>query len=314
LLENTIENPLVSVVCLCYNNGDRLLATLDSIRNQTYKSWELFIVDDASGDNSVELIKKWIDNNTITARVIQNNKNLGIGASLNNSLKYCSGVFFTLIGDDEWDKNFLKNLVTIFSKLPSKVAMVYSKANIFDKIKNSFIKPGLEPLEVIAEVNYPRMNELLSPLKDNPDCYVLKKELLFDVLFWINPIISFCVMIRLDSLKGINGFDENYIMEDYPTWFKISLHSDVVFADKFLGVYNKYRTNTSDNIALINSQVHQIRSNYLKKVTFTDTRKHFLKEELKSILRKRGKKNKFLFVLANPSLIKLKILDFLANS
>lgn len=62
VLYNRISE-LVSVVITNYNHAQYIEACLDSIKNQTYKNIEIIIIDDASTDNSVEVINKWIDNN-----------------------------------------------------------------------------------------------------------------------------------------------------------------------------------------------------------------------------------------------------------
>ncbi|MBC8060817.1 MAG: glycosyltransferase [Clostridiaceae bacterium] len=62
MLFNRISG-LVSVVITNYNHAQYIVECLDSIKNQTYKNIEIIIVDDASTDNSVEVINKWIETN-----------------------------------------------------------------------------------------------------------------------------------------------------------------------------------------------------------------------------------------------------------
>lgn len=54
---------LVSVVITNYNHEKYIVDCLDSIRNQTYKNIEIVIIDDASTDNSIEVINNWIEVN-----------------------------------------------------------------------------------------------------------------------------------------------------------------------------------------------------------------------------------------------------------
>jgi|GEM_PF-2935642 len=310
----SISDPLVSIVCLCYNTGDRLIPTLDAIRNQTYTHWELFIVDDASRDNSIEIVQTWIHTYSIQATIIKNTKNLGIGASLNKTIKLCSGKYFTLIGDDEWYENYLTDLVDVFSKVSEDIALVYAKARVFDKINNRFTTHDLDPMKVVTDNNYVRKEKLFEKIEDIEYAYLMRKEYLFDVLFWTNPIVVFCVMFRMDILRELNGFEDQYLMEDFPTWMKVSLHHNVIFVNKYLGNYNKYTSNTSDTfLSKINFQVQQIRRKYKNKIRYADTRRLYYDGEIKCILRTR-KKNKLLFVLTNPQLIKFSVLRFLLTS
>jgi len=184
------EVPLISIVCLCYNTGERLIHTLEAIRNQSYSHWELFIVDDASGDHSLEIVESWVEKYTIQATIIKNVENLGIGASLNKAIKLCTGKYFTLIGDDEWDENYLAELVEVFSKASEKVAMVYAKARVFDKVNNRFADVDLDPIQVVNDTQYPRKDQLFKKIEDIEGAYLMRQEYLFDVLF--GPILLLC--------------------------------------------------------------------------------------------------------------------------
>ena len=52
-----MDQPLVSILCGCYNQSKFILESLVSINNQTYKNYEIIIWDDASTDNSVNIIE-----------------------------------------------------------------------------------------------------------------------------------------------------------------------------------------------------------------------------------------------------------------
>ena len=50
------EQPLVSIVIPAYNNENTIIATLESIRNQSYKNIEIIIIDDNSKDKTLQLV------------------------------------------------------------------------------------------------------------------------------------------------------------------------------------------------------------------------------------------------------------------
>ena len=52
-------NPLVSVILLTYNRADMLPKAIDSVLAQTYKNWELIIINDGSTDNSKQIITEY---------------------------------------------------------------------------------------------------------------------------------------------------------------------------------------------------------------------------------------------------------------
>ena len=60
-----MENELVSIVMVNYNQEKFLKKAIDSVLIQTYKNWELIIVDDGSTDRSVDIIKEYEDDRII---------------------------------------------------------------------------------------------------------------------------------------------------------------------------------------------------------------------------------------------------------
>ena len=65
------NNPLVTVVCLCYNHSHYVQEALNSVLNQTYSNIELIVIDDCSPDDSKSVIEVWISRNK-TVQFISN--------------------------------------------------------------------------------------------------------------------------------------------------------------------------------------------------------------------------------------------------
>ena len=75
LLNNQMKNyPLVSIVMNCYNAGSYINKAIESVINQTYKNWELIVWDDASTDNTLEIVKNFKDKRINLLKM----KNLGL--------------------------------------------------------------------------------------------------------------------------------------------------------------------------------------------------------------------------------------------
>ena len=75
-----------------------LKESIDSILEQTYSDFELIIVDDCSTDNSLEVIRSYTDPRI---KVLCNEKNLGLAASLNKALDICRGEFVARMDTDD---------------------------------------------------------------------------------------------------------------------------------------------------------------------------------------------------------------------
>jgi alpha-1,3-rhamnosyltransferase len=99
-----MSSPLVSIVVITYNSADYVLYTLDSIRNQTYSNIEIVISDDASRDNTVEIVEQWkLENSSEQLRVtvVTVEKNTGISTNLQRGIDQCKGEWVKLIAGDD---------------------------------------------------------------------------------------------------------------------------------------------------------------------------------------------------------------------
>ena len=70
------NTPLFSVLISNYNNGQYLQETIESVKAQDYTNWEIIIVDDLSTDNSIEIYKKYANDNRI--KIYYNTENKGV--------------------------------------------------------------------------------------------------------------------------------------------------------------------------------------------------------------------------------------------
>ncbi len=80
------DTPQICVVLPVFNAGRYLRETLDSILQQSFSNFELLIINDGSSDNSVEIIKSYTDTRI---RLISNDQNIGLTASLNKAIQLC---------------------------------------------------------------------------------------------------------------------------------------------------------------------------------------------------------------------------------
>lgn len=114
-----MKNPLVSINLLLYKPGIYLRPCLESILAQSYKNFELLIIDNASDDGTVEQVKKILGDFSVTIkwRLIANEKNLGFAAGHNLSIKESSGELIALVNQDVvLDEKFLENIVSVFEQ------------------------------------------------------------------------------------------------------------------------------------------------------------------------------------------------------
>ena len=99
----------VSVIIPVYNSSLYLKECLDSVIKQTYKDLEIIIVNDASTDNSMDIINKYNDRRI---KVINMKHNSGVSASRNMGVKVSTGKYICYLdSDDYWDLNKIEKQI-----------------------------------------------------------------------------------------------------------------------------------------------------------------------------------------------------------
>tara|TARA_X000000950_G_C13706204_1_gene574253 strand:+ start:61 stop:798 length:738 start_codon:yes stop_codon:yes gene_type:complete len=130
-----------------YNSEKFILESINSVLNQTFRDFELIIIDDLSTDESMHIINsKAVDDHRI--KIIRNKKNSGAAISRNNGIKKASGRFITFLdSDDIWEKYFLQSNVDVLSK--KDYSFVFSS---YKRIKEN--GENIDVFKVPDKVNY----------------------------------------------------------------------------------------------------------------------------------------------------------------
>ena len=96
--------PKFSIVIPVYNVEDYIERCLESIKKQTFKDYEVIVVNDGTKDNSMEIVKKY-------SYTIINQKNQGLSMARNNAVKKAKGEYLIFLdSDDYWDKDLLNEI------------------------------------------------------------------------------------------------------------------------------------------------------------------------------------------------------------
>lgn len=97
---------LVSIITPCYNGAKYISETIDSVLAQTYKDWEMIIIDDGSKDNSAEIVRAYMEKDSRIKFLQQ--ANAGSAAARNNGIRSAEGQYIALLdADDLWEPEFL---------------------------------------------------------------------------------------------------------------------------------------------------------------------------------------------------------------
>lgn len=204
------DEPLVSVIALCYNHAAYLDQCLDSIKNQSYSNMELIIVDDCSTDGSQDRIQKWVDMNQIACRLIANEVNGGICKSLNRALICARGKYISGIAtDDVLLPGKIQQQVAIFETLPEKYGVIYTDALVIDEN---------------GKVSSKSFNELHRNMRPMPSGNI------YPILLEGNFIPGMTALIRKQCYQRVGLYDESLVYEDWDMWLRIARHYHFYFS------------------------------------------------------------------------------------
>jgi teichuronic acid biosynthesis glycosyltransferase TuaG len=130
-----IDSYLISIIVPVYNCQDFLSATIESVIAQTYKNWELFIIDDCSLDNSFEIATSYqLKDERI--KVLKNKSNSGQAFARNQGLDIANGRFIAFLdSDDLWHPQKLE--IHLKECLDKRLAFSYSDFELIDERSNS---------------------------------------------------------------------------------------------------------------------------------------------------------------------------------
>ena len=204
------ENPLVTVIALCYNHEGFVLEALQSVENQSYNNIELIIVDDFSTDKSIPTILKFLENKPLV-KTILNKNNLGNCRSFNQALKIAQGKY---IIDLSTDDIMLPERVTLqvekFEESSDDVGVVYSNGIYVDKNSKS-LRGG----QILNDSIMPEGNVYKDFLKGS----------------FLMPCT---MMIRKTVLEELGGYDESLAYEDLDFWLRSSRSWEYAYLPKIL--------------------------------------------------------------------------------
>lgn len=105
------KEPLVSIIMPLYETEKYLQETIDSVLNQSYKNWELIIVDDYSKDQSFVIASKNSESDS-RIKAFQQGKNKGAAAARNRAVDIAKGEYLAFLdSDDIWSSNKLEKQI-----------------------------------------------------------------------------------------------------------------------------------------------------------------------------------------------------------
>lgn len=114
--KQTHEKKLASIIMPTYKCGQYITDSIKSVQAQTYQNWELIIVDDCSGDDTIEVVQR-IQVEDKRIRLFENNTNSGAAICRNNALREAKGQWIAFLdSDDLWEPYKLEKQINFMEK------------------------------------------------------------------------------------------------------------------------------------------------------------------------------------------------------
>ena len=186
----------ISIIIANYNKENFIIRCLNSIVKQTYKNYEILIVDDCSTDNSKNIIKEFKNNNhRISIKLFELSKNYGPSYARNYGIIESKNNFITFIdSDDYWEENFLLEMLKTANQ--SKVNLVYCDYKIHRKqsIKN-FITPPQVTYSQMLTKSYISSSSFLLKIKNKKYFFLNNLQRAEDLHFFLSILkdISYAI-------------------------------------------------------------------------------------------------------------------------
>lgn len=243
-----MPNPPITVVVPTYNGAPYLRQALESVIGQTFKDFEVIVIDDASTDGSFEIAKEYAANDS-RFKLIQNEKNLGFAGNRNKAISLASGRY--IAWQDQDDISLPDRLELQFSLLESdaRLAMVGGAMMVFDET---------------GELGIRR--------------YPVNDDEIRRMIFRFSPIALPACMMRTSALLEVGGYSERWSPAgDLDMTFKIGLTHKLANIPQ---VAIRYRTHnnsaTKHHLKRIEKDSVRLRFNYAKSRSYRMTSMDFI--------------------------------------
>lgn len=203
-----MDSPLVTILMPVYNAELFLKRAMDSILNQTYKNIEFLIINDGSTDNSLAIIKSYLDTRIV---LLENTKNFGLIYSLNIGMEKATGKYIARMDADD-----------ISHKDRIQKQCDYMEANTYVGILGTFIQ---------------KENKFKLYAQPNLNSNELKTRLIFTNIF-NHPTIMFRNSFVKE--KKISYNQEFKHAEDYNLWLGIINETEFAILPEYLLFYENH--------------------------------------------------------------------------
>ena len=306
-----IKNPDITVLMPVYNDERFVRFSIESILNQTFQNFEFIIINDASNDNTLEILNDY-KNQDSRIIIASNDINLRVPKSLNKGLSLAKGRYIARIDSDDISVEERLEKQFLFLENNKEFGLVGSYTEVIDENGD----------------NIDFWHEYSEP------------EYIFYTLSFWNCLVTSTVMFEKELAIRLGGFNPDFDRtEDYELWYKVSRVKKIHVIPEYLSKYRKNKSGVTakysqeqlinaENVAITKTKISRELLQYLKSINKPNsfgkkinliiqlykTNKNILKEGLKLNLDKKRLKeiaNQRIWNFIKRDFINFKVKTFL---
>ena len=251
------NNIFFSIIIPNFNQASYLKKALSGVIKQTYKNYEIIIIDNNSTDNSRDVINSFSDKRIKSFYI----DNMGIiSKSRNLGLKKATGEWICFLdADDYWFKNKLEEIKTAINKSNNIEVICNGEIYLYKNLKK------------FTKKIYKKKNKKLSMFSS--------------LLLNGNQLSTSATSVKKSFIKKNNIFFSEdkkiYTSEDYDFWLKLAFNkARFKFIDKYLGIYLIHKNSSSNTFISHDNASLRVTLNHLDKSKYQNNLKKKLKEYL----------------------------------
>jgi GT2 family glycosyltransferase len=223
--------PTVSILMLTYNRAHFIGEAISSVVNQTYKNWDLIIIDDGSTDNTASVVSKFSDPRI---NYVSHKENAGLFARRAESLLYAKGTYTAILDSDD--------LWTNVSKLEEQVKFLEENVE--------YVLVGTQTRIIDFEGNTIKKYS-----------HKTSDEEIRNSILARNQFTHSAVLIRTEALQKTSGYQPT-LAEDLDLFLQLGKFGKFANLNKFYTAHRVHNQSENDHGVKMATAVHNIIKNY----------------------------------------------------
>ena len=220
------RTPLVTVCVPTYNRAGYLAQCLEAIRRQTHEAFELLVLDNASTDETPQVVQRLAD---ARLRYIRQPENLGQIPNVNRGLELAAGEFVCICHDDDiWAPTFLERQLAAMRRDPS---VAFSHTAVWLCTEAGAAR-GVHRVEARDYLRNGR-------------------EAFLRYLAFGHDVVFSTAMVRRAAYQQAGPFDARYLCADFDMWLRLALQGDVAYVAEPLAGYRIHAASASSGMTAV---------------------------------------------------------------